>query len=90
VCAFEISTKVRLGKLAVPQELLNEFAYIVESDGFRILELDAVSAVRGGLLPGNHRDPFDRLIAAQAIVHGCAVVTPDAVFAKVLGAEVFW
>lgn len=47
-------------------------------------------AVRGGLLPGDHRDPFDRLIAAQAIVHGYAVVTPDAVFAKVLGAEVFW
>jgi PIN domain nuclease of toxin-antitoxin system len=90
VCAFEIATKVRLGKLAVPPELLNEFGYIVESDGFRLLELDAVSAVRGGLLAGDHRDPFDRLIAAQAIVHGCAVVTPDSLFASALGANVFW
>lgn len=90
VSGFEIATKVRLGKLEVPAVLLNEFAYVVESDGFRVLELDAVSAVRAGLLPGDHRDPFDRLIAAQAIVHRCAVVTPDRLFTESLGAEVFW
>jgi PIN domain nuclease of toxin-antitoxin system len=90
VSGFEIATKVRLGKLEVPTVLLNEFAYVVESDGFRVLELDAVSAVRAGLLPGEHRDPFDRLLAAQAIVHRCAVVTPDRLFTDSLGAEVFW
>jgi PIN domain nuclease of toxin-antitoxin system len=90
VSGFEISTKVRLGKLAVPNELLSELAYVVESDGFRVLELDAVSAVRAGLLPGEHRDPFDRLLAAQAIVHRCAVITPDRLFSDSLGAEVFW
>lgn len=90
VSGFEIATKVRLGKLDVPTALLNEFAYVVESDGFRVLELDTVSAVRAGLLPGEHRDPFDRLLAAQAIVHRCAVVTPDRHFTDSLGAEVFW
>lgn len=90
VSGFEIATKVRLGKLAVPDELLNELAYVVESDGFRVLALDAVSAVRAGLLPGDHRDPFDRLIAAQAIVHRCAVITPNRLFSDSLGAEVFW
>ena len=90
VSGFEIATKVWLGKLAVPDELLNELAYVVESDGFRVLALDAVSAVRAGLLPGDHRDPFDRLLAAQAIVHGCAVITPDRLFRDSLGAEVFW
>ena len=90
VTGFEIATKVRLGKLAVPNELLNELAYVVESDGFRVLELDSVTAVRAGLLPGDHRDPFDRLLAAQAIVHRCAVVTPDRLFSDSLGDDVFW
>lgn len=90
VSGFEIATKVRLGKLEVPPALLNEFSYVVESDGFRVLELDAASAVRAGLLAGEHRDPFDRLLAAQALVHGCAIVTPDPLFRDSLGVEVFW
>ncbi len=90
VSGFEIATKVRLGKLDVPPALLNEFAYVVESDGFRVLELDSVSAVRAGLLPGEHRDPFDRLLAAQAIVHDCAVITPDRLFEDSLGVAVCW
>lgn len=90
VTAFEIATKVRLGKLAVPSVLLNEFSYVVESDGFRVLELDSGSAVRAGLLPDEHRDPFDRLLAAQALVHHCAVVTPDRLFSDSLGTEVLW
>jgi PIN domain nuclease of toxin-antitoxin system len=90
VTAFEIATKVRLGKLAVPSVLLNEFAYVVESDGFRVLELNSGSAVRAGLLPDEHRDPFDRLLAAQALVHHCAVVTPDRLFSDSLGTEVLW
>jgi PIN domain nuclease of toxin-antitoxin system len=90
VSGFEIATKVRLGKLDVPAALLNEFAYVVESDGFRVLDLDSVSAVRAGLLPGEHRDPFDRLLAAQAIVHGCAVITPDHLFEDSLGVAVLW
>jgi PIN domain nuclease of toxin-antitoxin system len=87
--AFEISTKVRLGKLAVPAAILNDFAYVVESDGFRMLDLDAGTAIRAGQLPGDHRDPFDRLLAAQAIALGGAIVTNDATFTA-LGVEVFW
>ena len=90
ITAFEIATKVRLGKLVVPTILLNEFAYVVESDGFRVLELDAGSAVRAGLPPGEHRDPFDRLLAAQALVHHCTVVTPDRRFSDALGTEILW
>ena len=90
VSGFEIATKVRLGKLDVPTALLNEFAYVVESDGFRVLDLDSVSAVRAGLLPGEHRDPFDRLLAAQAMVHDCTVITPDRLFEDALGVAVLW
>ncbi len=87
--AFEIATKVRLGKLSVPAALLSDFVYVVESDGFRMLDVDATAAVRAGQLPADHRDPFDRLLTAQAIALGCAVVTNDPMFA-VLGADTYW
>ncbi len=87
--AFEISTKVRLGKLTVPPALLHDFAYVVEADGFRLLDIDSASAIRAGQLASLHRDPFDRLIAAQSLAITAAVVTNDEAFAE-LGAEVFW
>ena len=65
-------------------------AYVVESDGFRMSELDAQSAVRAGQFESAHRDPFDRLLAAQALTKGCSLVTPDPVFAKEFGVTVVW
>ena len=89
VSAFEIATKVRLGKLTVPPELLTEFAYLVESDGFRVAPLDAAASVRAGTLPGEHRDPFDRLLAAQALELGAALLSPDTTLAS-LGVATIW
>ena len=90
VTAFEISTKVRLGKLHVPAQLLTDFQYVVEADVFRLLDLDAQAAVNAGRFESNHRDPFDRLIAAQAVATGGAVVTNDEVFGTEFEVEVFW
>ncbi len=87
--AFEIATKVRLGKLIVPPAMLHDFAYVVEADGFRLLDVDAASAIRAGQLESAHRDPFDRLIGAQALMLQGAVVTNDAAFPG-LGVDVFW
>lgn len=87
--AFEIATKVRLGKLTVPPAMLNDFAYVVEADGFRLLDIDAASAIRAGQFESAHRDPFDRLIGAQALALRAALVTNDAAFAD-LGVDVFW
>lgn len=87
--AFEIATKVRLGKLTVPAAMLNDFAYVVEADGFRLLDVDAASAMRAGQLAGAHRDPFDRLIAAQALSIEALVVTNDGAF-HALGVGVVW
>lgn len=87
--AFEIATKVRLGKLTVPPAILNDFAYVVEADGFRLLDIDAAAAIRAGQLASLHRDPFDRLIGAQALAINGAVVTNDEAFAE-LGVEMFW
>ncbi|MCU0623957.1 MAG: PIN domain-containing protein [Gemmatimonadaceae bacterium] len=69
--------------------MLQDFPYVVEADGFRLLDLDAATAIRAGQLEGEHRDPFDRLIAAQALVAGAAVVTNYPAFAA-MGVEVLW
>jgi len=89
VSAFEIATKVRLGKLEVPPELVQDFSYLVESDGFRVLSLEAAASWRAGTLPGEHRDPFDRLLAAQALELHATIVSPDSAFAA-LGVPAIW
>jgi PIN domain nuclease of toxin-antitoxin system len=90
VSAFEIATKVRIGKLEVPDALLSDFQYVVESDGFRMLDLNVNAAIRAGQLAGTHRDPFDRLLAAQALEMECMMVTSDPVFAKEFSTLQFW
>jgi PIN domain nuclease of toxin-antitoxin system len=87
--ALEIATKVRLGTLVVPSAILHDFQYVVEADGFRMLDVSATAAIRAGQLPGDHRDPFDRLLAAQALELGAVVVTSDPAFGT-LGVEVCW
>jgi PIN domain nuclease of toxin-antitoxin system len=48
-----------------------------ERHGIESLAIDEESALHVSRLPGIHRDPFDRMIVAQAIVHGLTILTPD-------------
>ena len=52
----------------------------VAGQGFKALAIRVDDAQRAGQLPGRHRDPFDRMLIAQAVVHGLALVSIDAVF----------
>jgi PIN domain nuclease of toxin-antitoxin system len=90
VSAFEIATKARLGKLQVPQALIDDFAYIVAADGFTVVELSAHAAASAGSLAGDHRDPFDRLLAAQALELGAQIASADAIFATTFGIDLVW
>lgn len=76
--AWEIATKVRLGKLPGAETLEREFLDVVEDAGYTLLAIDAGSALRAGRLTGEHRDPFDRMIAAQALGEDLLVVSRDA------------
>lgn len=89
VSAFEIAIKHRIGKWPDAGNLIKDFHGIVERQGFRLLHIDAFHALRGGLLPGNHRDPFDRLLAGQSLVEVLPLVTNDAAFAA-FGVEMVW
>jgi PIN domain nuclease of toxin-antitoxin system len=48
-----------------------------EASGIVSLDIDEESALQAGRLPGPHADPFDRMLVAQAIVHGMTILTPD-------------
>ena len=89
VSGWEIATKYRLGKMGDIDDPKQRMPDLIEQHGFGSLPVTIEHALEGGLLPGAHRDPFDRLIAAQALVEKMTVVTCDPALAA-LGCEVLW
>ncbi len=75
---WEIATKYRLGKLSSVAEVVNELAACIVSEGFKKLSISVEDANRAGLLPNIHRDPFDRMLVAQAKCYDLQLVTNDA------------
>ncbi|HEV8494883.1 MAG TPA: type II toxin-antitoxin system VapC family toxin, partial [Candidatus Angelobacter sp.] len=68
--AWEIATKFRIGKLPNAGDLLADFAGYMARERFEGLPISTDHAVRAGLLPGPHKDPFDRMLIAQAQAEG--------------------
>jgi PIN domain nuclease of toxin-antitoxin system len=87
--AFEIGQKWRLGKLAMIDDPAENFPRLMAENRFLAISLTDAHTLTAGLLPGDHRDPFDRLIAAQALAEGLTVVTRDPQFAA-FGCKVLW
>lgn len=87
--AWEIATKQRLGKLDDVPEAAARFAELVAADGFLHLPVTHVHALRAGGYGAAHRDPFDRMLAAQSELESLLLVTRDPVFAD-LPARTFW
>jgi PIN domain nuclease of toxin-antitoxin system len=78
--AWEISTKVRLGKLPGATEVAAELGAILRQQDFEPLPIAIVHALRAGHLPGPHRDPFDRMLIAQAQAEDLALVSNERIF----------
>ena len=78
--AWEIATKVRLGKLPTAADLVADFTGHIEREGFQILAISGEHAIRAGLLPGAHKDPFDRMLIAQAQSENMPLVSNEALF----------
>jgi PIN domain nuclease of toxin-antitoxin system len=75
--AWEIALKFTLGKLTVPADPSVWFPARVRSLGFQHLDITAAHALALGGLPDIHRDPFDRIMIAQAQIEGLTFVTCD-------------
>lgn len=78
--AWEIAIKFRLGRLPDASGLLGEFVDQVRLQGFDLLAISADHAIRAGLLPGTHRDPFDRMLAAQAQAEDLTLISNETLF----------
>ncbi len=75
---YEITYKQRLGRLpALPESLPRR----LERDGIEAMPVSLAHALAAAALPGPHRDPWDRIMIAQALAEHCHVVTVDSVFA---------
>ena len=85
VTVWEAAIKRALGKLDSPPDLLAQ----LEGAGVRLLPISARHADLVGVLPLHHRDPFDRLLVAQATVEGLPLVSEDASLRR-YAIEVVW
>jgi PIN domain nuclease of toxin-antitoxin system len=77
VSAWEIATKVRLGRLPAAVDLVQDFVDDLRRQRMEILAVSAEHAIRAGLLPGPHKDPFDRMLIAQAQAENVPIVSND-------------
>ena len=75
---WEIAVKQALGKLDGPGDLPERLSDL----GFRVLPMTAAHAVEAARLPSIHRDPFDRMLIAQARLEGLVLVSADARIAR--------
>lgn len=76
--AWEITIKRTLGRLAAPEDLQEA----IEAAGFTQRSITFADAGRIGTLPEHHRDPFDRMLVAQALVDGVPIISCDPLVAQ--------
>jgi len=82
VAAWEIAVKYALRRLPLPSPPERFVPAQREAHGIAMLALDEESVLQVHRLPEFHRDPFDRMLVCQAIVHGMTIVTPDPLIAQ--------
>ena len=90
VSAWEIGTKFRLGKLDEAAAVVHGYAdHLARIRAFE-LPVSSHHALTAGTLNWDHRDPFDRMIAAQAMVESIPLVTTDQAFTSLPGVTTIW
>ncbi len=86
---WEIATKFRLGKLPGAQVLMPDIDACVRKAGFTPLPIDMRHAQRAGTWPQAHRDPFDRMLAAQSSIENVPLITCDQAL-QAFGVAIYW
>lgn len=87
---WEMAIKYRAGRWPEAEVLLDQHDRVVERLGARMQPIIAADAIRAGGLSWAHPDPFDRMLAAQALVHSATLVTRDRAFAGISGVLLLW
>ena len=78
--AWEITTKHRIGKLPGAAAVAEDVEGCLAAQGFEALAITTGDGARAGRLTGAHRDPFDRMLIAQALAHDLVLVSNEVIF----------
>ena len=78
--AWELAIKFRAGRLPEAGDLVSNFPAEIEQERFQLLPISAEHGIRAGLLPGLHKDPFDRMLIAQSQAEDIPIISNEAVF----------
>jgi len=87
--AWEITTKHRLGKLPGAASFAADLGAALASKGFLALPVNLLHGQEAGALPGPHKDPFDRMLIAQAMIENLTLVSNEKVF-DAFGVKRLW
>lgn len=90
VSAYELTNKRRIGKIKQLEGLLTGYEKHVLALVSNQIAITGQHALEAGRLDWSHRDPFDRLIAAQALVEGFTLITSDPAFSALDGLDILW
>ena len=88
--AWEMAIKHRAGKWPEAEILLSQHDSLTSRLGAQSLQISAGDAIRAGSLDWDHADPFDRMLAAQSLLHQAALVTRDDAFGHLRGLTIIW
>ncbi|WIM12071.1 type II toxin-antitoxin system VapC family toxin [Enhydrobacter sp.] len=80
VTAWEIAMKFRIGKLPDAAAIARDVTGAIAAEGFSELALSMAHAEHAGALDGPHRDPFDRMLIAQSLIDGLALISNERAF----------
>jgi len=87
---WELSIKYRIGKLPEAEPVLVDYSTNLTRLGASSLSISHTHTLHAGLMTWHHRDPFDRLLAAVAIVEGLPLVSKDTIFDEVPELQRMW
>src|SRR5579862_1815731 len=78
--AWELAIKFRAGRLPEAGDLVSNFPTEIVQEGFQLLPISAEHGIRAGLLPGPHKDVFDRMLIAQSQAEDIPIISNEAIF----------
>ena len=90
VCLYEITNKYRIGKLPEYHAIIENYIEALAGLEAKELALTWKQAHLAGCMDWDHRDPFDRMLAAQAVSESMTLITRDKVFAEIPGLSILW
>ena len=88
VVPWEIAIKANKHQ-QTPHSLITDFHAVIGTQRFTAIDIDPLHAIRSGMLPFHHRDPFDRLLAAQSLEMNIPLISRDLVF-DLYGVKRLW